>query len=94
MKAFDENGDDTLTAREKAVLFTSLAVNNDHAVNKVLESQKIRLPMLQYFGACGRIQVFAIPGKSKIKESNLRLYLQWKIIDSLRNLFSPFFKLK
>ena len=28
------------------------------------------------------------------KESNLRLYLQWKIIDSLRNLFSPFFKLK
>ena len=63
MQAFDANGDNTLTPREKAVLITSVATFPDAAANRFILHAGIRIPKLGFYGACGR--VLAVEGGYK-----------------------------
>ena len=71
VQAFDDNEDETLTAEEKLTLITTLATNPEIALNKFILNQKVSIPILPYFGACGRLTFIQGPYKplsSFIKE--------------------------
>ena len=55
IQAFDDNDDQTLTADEKTTLITTLASNPEIALYKFILNQKVQIPILPYFGACGRL---------------------------------------
>lgn len=53
--AFDENEDKTLTGSEKATMLTTLLTSPDVAANRVVASQGVRFPRVNFYGACGRV---------------------------------------
>ena len=55
IQAFDDDDDQTLTADEKTTLITTLASNPEIALYKFILNQKVQIPILPYFGACGRL---------------------------------------
>lgn len=63
IQSFDDNNDQTLTADEKITLLTTLATNPEIAAYKVILHQKIQIPVLPYFGACGRLTFLQGPYK-------------------------------
>jgi len=63
IQAFDDNDDQTLTADEKTTLITTLASNPEIALYKFILNQKVQIPILPYFGACGRLTFVQGPYK-------------------------------
>eukprot|EP00094_Tigriopus_californicus_P001409 TCALIF_01364-PA protein Name:"Protein of unknown function" AED:0.06 eAED:0.37 QI:367/0.5/0.66/1/1/1/3/0/472 len=55
VQSFDENRDHTLTAKEKAMLITSISTNPDLVAYKLIVNQQIRIPHLNLYGSCGRV---------------------------------------
>ena len=63
IQAFDDNDDQALTADEKTTLITTLASNPEIALYKFILNQKVQIPILPYFGACGRLTFVQGPYK-------------------------------
>lgn len=63
IQSFDDDDDLTLTAEEKVTLLTTIATNPEVAINKFILNQKLQIPVLPYFGACGRLTFVQGPYK-------------------------------
>jgi len=87
IQAFDDNDDQTLTADEKVVLLSTLATNPEVAIYKFILNQKVQIPVLPYFGACGRLTFVQGPYKPLmdfIKEPlALRVHLASQILQMI-----------
>lgn len=54
---YSQNDDKALVASEKATLLTTLATWPHSAVYRILRNQNVRLPLVNFYGTCGRMVV-------------------------------------
>jgi len=87
IQSFDDNEDQALTAEEKVTMITTIATNPEVALYKFMLNQKVQIPVLPYFGSCGRITFVQGPYKPLshyIKESlALRVHLAAQILQMI-----------